>query len=72
MDVGQPALDATPIGRAEAGAIEAAEARAWQDLYAAAPANFAATAGLDTRAVGGARVIRWSGSGRRCFSRVIA
>lgn len=51
--------------------VEAAEARAWADLYAAAPADFAAAAGLGTREVGGTLVLHWAATGRRYFSRAI-
>jgi hypothetical protein len=54
-----------------AAAIESAEARAWADLYAAAPADWAEAAGLGVCELGGALVLRWRGSGRRYFSRVI-
>jgi hypothetical protein len=43
-----------------AAAIEAAEARAWADLYRAAPPAFAATAGLGSSVVAGALVLRWA------------
>ncbi len=39
-------MDTTPVDLTEAAAIEAAEARAWADLYAACPSGFAAEAGL--------------------------
>ena len=35
-------MDATTVEAAAAAAIEAAEARAWRDLYASAPAEWAA------------------------------
>ena len=54
-----------------AAEIEAAEAQAWRDLYAAAPAEFAAAAGIHTREVAGALVLHWAASGRRYFSRAI-
>jgi len=65
-------IDTTPVDRAAAAAIESAEMRAWADVYAAAPADWAERAGLGTREVGGALVIRWAATGRRYFSRVIA
>jgi hypothetical protein len=65
------AIDTTPVDLRAAAAIEAAEARAWADLYAAAPADFAADAGVGSREVGGALVLRWAASGRRYFSRTI-
>lgn len=43
------AVDATPVDRAAAAAIEAAEARAWADLYAAAPPRWAAQVDLGQR-----------------------
>jgi hypothetical protein len=64
-------MDTTPVDRATAAAIEAAEMRAWRDLYGAAPADFAAAAGLWTGTIGGALMLRWSASGRRYFSRTI-
>jgi hypothetical protein len=65
------AMDTTPVDRRTAAAIEGAEARAWGDMYAAAPADFARSAGVGTSAVGGALVLRWAATGRRYFSRVI-
>src|SRR5439155_8449047 len=64
-------LDATPVDLCTAAAIEAAEARAWADLYAAAPADWSAAAGLGAQEVGGAFVVRWAATGRRYFSRTI-
>ncbi|HEY2600209.1 MAG TPA: hypothetical protein VGI67_01545 [Thermoleophilaceae bacterium] len=64
-------MDTTPVGLAEAIAIEAAEARAWADMYGAAPAEFARAAGVETRDVAGALVLRWAATGRRYFSRAI-
>jgi hypothetical protein len=64
-------MDASPVDRAAAAAIEAAEAHAWTDLYGAAPAAWAAPVGLGTREVGGARVLHWAATGRRYFSRAI-
>ena len=64
-------IDTTPLDLATTAAIEAAEMRAWADLYAAAPADWAESVGLDTREVGGALVIRWAATGRRYFSRAI-
>ena len=64
-------MDTTPVDLARAAKIEAAEALAWTDLYAAAPPDFAEAAGLGTREVAGARVLSWKASGRRYFSRVI-
>jgi hypothetical protein len=68
---GDGLMDTTPATQEEAAAIEAAEARAWADLYAAAPAGFAQAAGLGTRDVAGALVLSWAATGRRYFSRVI-
>ena len=65
------AIDTTPVDLRAAAAIEAAEARAWADLYAAAPADWAASAGLGLARVGGALVLRWAATGRRYFSRAI-
>jgi hypothetical protein len=64
-------MDTTPVDLAQAARIEAAEALAWADLYAAAPPDFAEAAGIDTREVAGSRVLSWRASGRRYFSRVI-
>ena len=68
---GTQAMDASPVGPREAAAIEAAEARAWRDMYAAAPAGFAAAVGVATREVAGALVLQWAATGRRYFSRAI-
>ncbi|MGZ6707657.1 MAG: hypothetical protein ACXVFN_12040 [Solirubrobacteraceae bacterium] len=65
------AMDAAPVGRPAAAAIEAAEARAWEDMYGAAPPAFARAAGIGTRRVAGALVLRWAATGRRYFSRAI-
>jgi hypothetical protein len=64
-------LDATPVDQRTAAAIEAAEARAWADLYAAAPAGFADGAGLCFRHVSGALVLSWAATDRRFFSRTV-
>jgi hypothetical protein len=64
-------IDTSPVGHAEAAAIEAAEARAWADIYSAAPADWAAQVGLGFREVAGALVIQWAATGRRYFSRAI-
>jgi hypothetical protein len=64
-------MDTAPVSAAEAAAIEAAEARAWVDLYSAAPRSWADGAGLGTRWVGGALVLSWAATGRRYFSRAI-
>lgn len=64
-------IDTRPVDRATAAAIEAAEARAWADAYAAAPPDWAASVGLDTHRVGRTLVLRWAASGRRYFSRAI-
>jgi hypothetical protein len=71
MGVSTATLDATPVDVRAAAAIEAAEARAWADLYAAASADWARAAGVETREVGGALVLRWAATGRRYFSRTI-
>jgi hypothetical protein len=67
-----PEVDTAPLERGSVAAIEAAEARAWADLYSAAPEDWAAEAGLGFREVAGALVIRWAATGRRYFSRAIA
>jgi hypothetical protein len=41
------------------------------DMYAAAPAAFAAAAGVGSRSVAGALVLHWAATGRRYFSRAI-
>ena len=64
-------MDTTPVDQVTAAAIEAAEARAWADLYAAAPAEWAAEVGHGTTEIGGALVLRWAATGRRYFSRAI-
>lgn len=64
-------VDTTPVDIATAAAIEAAEAHAWSDSYAAAPHDFAEAAGLGFRFVAGALVLRWAATGRRYFSRVV-
>ena len=64
-------MDTTPVDGATAAAIESAEARAWTDLYAAAPAEWATAAGISTREVAGAVVLSWAATGRRYFSRTI-
>ncbi len=64
-------MNTTPVGLPAAASFEAAEASAWADAYAAAPAGWAADAGIATREVGGALVLRWAATGRRYFSRTI-
>jgi hypothetical protein len=64
-------MDTAPVSLATAAEIEAAEARSWADLYAAAPAHFAREAGVRTREVGGTLAISWAATGRRYFSRAI-
>src|SRR3954453_2713604 len=64
-------IDTAPLDLGGAQAIEAAEMRAWTDLYAAAPPDFAASAGVDVTEIGGVLVLRWAATGRRCFSRTI-
>src|SRR3954471_19903862 len=64
-------IDTTALGPDEIAAVERAEARAWADCYAAAPAEFREAAGMDTTEIGGALVIRWAATGRRFFSRAI-
>jgi hypothetical protein len=66
-----PIIDTTSVDQATAAAIEAAEARAWADSYAAAPADFAEAVGLDSTEIGGTLVLRWAESGRRYFSRTV-
>jgi hypothetical protein len=64
-------MDIGPVDSEEAAAIEAAEARAWSDLYAAAPVAFAESAGLGFMQIGGALMLQWAASGRRYFSRTL-
>jgi hypothetical protein len=64
-------MDLTPVDAATAASIEEAEAVAWKDLYAAAPPEFAAAAGVASERVGGTLVLRWAATGRRYFSRTI-
>ena len=64
-------IDTGTVDASAAAAIEVAEARAWEDCYAAAPADFADAAGVGFRTVAGALVIRWAATGRRYFSRAI-
>lgn len=65
------AIDTAPLGPRAVARLEAAEARAWADCYAAAPAAFAAGAGVSTRWVGRTLVLSWAATGRRYFSRAI-
>lgn len=67
------AIDARPVGAATAASIEATEARAWADLIAAAPADFAARVGLRAEPVGRALAIGCVGGGfdRGLFNRPI-
>lgn len=64
-------MDTTPVSHDVAASLEAAEGRAWTDMYAAAPTDFAQSAGLDVREVAGAVILRWAATGRRYFSRAI-
>jgi hypothetical protein len=64
-------MNTRPVGARAAATIEAAGARAWADLYAVAPADFAETVGLGFREVAGGLVLRWAATGRRYFSRAI-
>ncbi len=67
------AMDTRPVDDATAAAIESAEARAWADLIAAAPADFAARVGLRAERVGRALAIGCVGGGfdRGLFNRPI-
>ena len=64
-------MDVIPVHLATVAEVERAEANTWADLYAAAPAEFADSAGLGYLEVGGALVLRWAATGRRYFSRTI-
>jgi hypothetical protein len=66
-----PPIDTSPLDPGAVSAIEAAEARAWADVYSAAPADWAAEVGLGFREVAGALVIQWAATGRRYFNRAI-
>jgi hypothetical protein len=68
---GTATIDTTPVDRRTAANVEAAEARAWADMYAAAPAAFARSAGVRAYEAGGALVLEWAATGRRYFSRTI-
>ena len=64
-------MDTSPVDLRTAAAIEATEARAWADLYSAAPTEFANAAGVGCRNVAGTLVLSWAATGRRYFSRTI-
>jgi hypothetical protein len=64
-------IDTTPVDLGTAQAIEAAEVRAWIDLYEAAPAEFAEAAGVGHAEMAGSLVLRWAATGRRYFSRTV-
>jgi len=64
-------MDTSPVDLRTAASIEAAEARAWADLYAAAPRDWAASAGVRSRELGGVLVLEWAATQRRYFSRAI-
>src|SRR4029079_468830 len=64
-------MDMTPVDDDTAATWEAAEARAWADLYAAPPAEGHAEVGLGTRWFGDTLAIHWAVTGRRYFSRAI-
>jgi hypothetical protein len=64
-------MDTTPVDLRTAAAIESAEARAWADMYAAAPAEFASAGGVRARDVAGTLVLSWAATGRRYFSRAV-
>jgi|SRR3954451_1536265 len=55
----------------DAAMIESAEIDAWEDMFRAAPPEFAEAAGVTARRVAGALVIEWAATGRRYFSRAI-
>src|SRR3954463_3861106 len=65
------ATDPARVALRAAAAIEAAEARAWADMYAAAPPDWAASVGVGSREIDGALVPSWATTGRRYFSRAI-
>jgi hypothetical protein len=67
------AIDTRPVDGRTAAAIESAEARAWSDLVAAAPAEFAVRVGLRAEPAGRAVAIGCVGGGfdRGLFNRPI-
>src|SRR5690348_5030447 len=67
----QLAIDTRPARRAETVAWERAEARAWLDLYSAAPVAWARSVGLHARTSEDGVVLAWAATGRRYFSRAI-
>jgi len=71
MSIEYAIMDTTTVDDDTAATWEAAEARAWADLYAAAPAEWAAEVGLGTRWFGDTLAIHWAATGRRYFSRAI-
>ena len=71
MSIQSTTMETTPVDAATAAAIEAAEARAWEDVYAAAPRGWATQVGLGARRVGETLVLHWTATGRRYFSRAI-
>jgi hypothetical protein len=64
-------VNSDPIDAETAARLETAEARAWRELWSAAPEMFATAAGIRTREVAGALVLHWAASGRRYFNRAI-
>ena len=64
-------MDTSPVDFRTAASIEAAEARAWADMYAAAPRDWAASAGVRSLELGGVLVLQWAATQRRYFSRAI-
>jgi hypothetical protein len=64
-------IDVRPMTRQTVAALEVAEARTWTDLYAAAPADWAAGVGLGSRRFGDTVALHWAATGRRYFSRAI-
>jgi hypothetical protein len=70
-ELGATTIDTAPVDHPTAAHIEATEAEAWADMYAAVPPDFAEQAGISAREVAGVLVIEWAATGRRYFSRVI-
>ncbi len=67
----EASMDTSPVSDQLAAAIERAEAVAWEDLYAAAPADWAHRVDQGSEWVDGTLVLRWAAPGRRYFNRAI-
>src|SRR6476660_2004203 len=71
MSIEYASMDTTTVDDDTAATWEAAEARGWADLYAAAPAEWAAEVGLGTRWCRATWASPWPATGRRSCSRAI-